>query len=107
MLSEQSIEKAVDWLRDNASSAASLRAKRVYAEEYRKSLKAILMKESGEESAAAKEMWAYAHPKYQAHLKHMAECVQADEENRAMVGAARIRIEAWQTMSANQRAVRL
>ena len=45
MILDADIEKAVDWLRDNAEDAAKSKAYRVYLEEYRKSLKAIIMAE--------------------------------------------------------------
>ena len=35
-ISEKDVEKAVDWLRDNADSCAKARATRIYLEEYRK-----------------------------------------------------------------------
>ena len=44
ILSDDEIQKAVDWLRDNADESAKCRAERIYIEEYRKSLKALLMK---------------------------------------------------------------
>ena len=43
-ISEDDVQKAVDWLRDNAEACAKARATRIYLEEYRKSIKALLMK---------------------------------------------------------------
>ena len=42
-ISEEDVQKAVDWLRDNAEACAKARPTRIYLEEYRKSIKALLM----------------------------------------------------------------
>ena len=44
MITDDEIEKAVDWLKENAKSSANSRATRIYLEEYRKSLKALIKK---------------------------------------------------------------
>ena len=45
MITEEEVEKAIDYLRDTAVDAAQARADRIYLEEYRKSLKAMIMSE--------------------------------------------------------------
>ena len=72
-ISEEDVEKAVDWLRDNADSCAKARATRIYLEEYRKSLKALLMSKYPDMSVSAQEREAYAHQDYQSHLMKMKE----------------------------------
>ena len=47
--------KAVDYIIANAKKFAKAKAERVYLEEYRKSLKAILMKQSMESAIGAQE----------------------------------------------------
>ena len=44
MITDLEIEKAVDYLRDNATKAAQARANRIYLEEYRKTIKAEIMR---------------------------------------------------------------
>lgn len=107
MITDADIESATAWLLSNAAKAAEYRAERVYAEEYRKSLKAILMNECNLKTAAAKEAWAYAHDRYIAHLGELKTAVFNDEKNRAERAAASMKIEAWRTQSSNARAVRL
>ena len=70
-MSEREIDpnKAVDFIRDNGKKFAQAKADRIYLEEYRKSLKALLMKRSGENAVNAQEREAYAHPEYQELLK--------------------------------------
>jgi len=61
MIQDSEIEKALDWLRDHADHVANTRAERVFCEEYRKSLKAIIASDSNEKSEIAKERYAYSH----------------------------------------------
>ena len=49
------MQKAVDWLRDNAEACAKARATRIYLEEYRKSIKALLMSKYQDLSVSAQE----------------------------------------------------
>ena len=79
MIEDEAVEKAADWLISNAPEAGRLRGDRVHAEEYRKSLKAILASQSPE----------------------------TDEVNRARRVSAQMRIEIWRTQNANNRSVKL
>ena len=107
MISEQEIEEAVDFLHRNSNEAARVRAERMYCEEFRKSLKAILMGEHLGQAVNAQEREAYAHPRYLEHLGEMKKAVFEDEKNRALRSSAEIKIEAWRTQQANVRAVKL
>lgn len=107
MIDEAAIEKLVEDLLNNSGKAGELRGERVYAEEYRKSLKAILASQSNESSEAAKERAAYKHQKYLDHLEELKKAVTADEGNRAWRAGAEIAIESWRTMEANKRSVKL
>lgn len=107
-ISEGEIDKALDYLRDNATAAAQARAERAYVEEYRKVLKAQLMKEhnakDGGIAIAAQEREAYADPRYVRHLDALRDAVKADETHRFMMAAAQAKIEAWRSQEANIRA---
>jgi hypothetical protein len=103
MITDDQAERAADWLRENARLAGVCRSERVYCEEFRKSLKAILMAEAPGKTAGDREAWAYAHERYQAHLRKLREAVLADEENRATREAAVMKIEVWRTQSSNLR----
>ena len=64
---------AVDFILKNAPSFAKAKAQRVYLEEFRKSKKALLMKDAlakGIEAANAQEREAYADPEYLQHSQH-------------------------------------
>ena len=103
MISDESAEKASDFLRDNAEEAGRLRGARIYAEEYRKHLKAILMTEIAEQPIGAQERHAYAHVRYADHLNNMRDAVIKGETNKALREAAVMRIETWRSWSANVR----
>ena len=103
-ISDEEIDKALDYLRDNARDAAQARANRVYVEEYRKVVKAQLMKEHGSMSAVLQEREAYSDPRYVQHLEAIKQAVEIDEGHRFLRAAADAKIGAWQTQSANGRA---
>lgn len=104
MISDDEIERAVHWLRDNAEEAAQAKAERVYMEEYRKTVKATLMSEVNEKPIGAQEAFAYAHKHYFDHLIALKEAVKRDEHFRFLREAAQAKIEAWRTQSSNLRA---
>jgi hypothetical protein len=85
--------RAVDYIRDNGQFYAKAKADRIYMEEYRKSLKAILMKRSMETAVNAQEREAYSHPEYLDLLKGLREAVEAEEKLRWDMVAAQARVE--------------
>ncbi len=103
MITDEEISKALDYLRDSAPKAAKARAERIYVEEYRKTMKAQLMKEHAGEALGAQEREAYADPRYLEHLQAIREAVREDEHLRFMRVAAEAKIEAWRSMCANNR----
>lgn len=108
MISDDEAEKAVDFLRDNAIEAAQARADRIYVEQFRKTVKANLMREfdAGNTSIAAQERDAYSDPRYLAQLDAIQEAVFRDEKCRFLREAAMAKLEAWRTLSANTRDAR-
>ncbi len=105
MIEDSDIEKAVDYLRDNAGKAAKARAERAYMEEYRKTVKAQIMREHDDLALGAQEREAYADARYKQHLEAMREAIEKDEYHRWMQSAADAKIEAWRTMCSNQRSI--
>ena len=98
--------KAIDYIVANAPKYAKAKAERIYLEEFRKTKKAILMKDAmqmGYESAAAQEREAYAHPEYQELLKGLAVAIEEEETLKWMLTAAQMKSEIWRTESANER----
>lgn len=104
MISQDDVENAVDYLRDNARSAGQARANRIYLDEYRKVVKAQIMREHISDALGTQERNAYADPRYKTHLEALKEAVERDEYHRWMMVAAEAKIEAWRTQQANARA---
>lgn len=104
-MSEKNINPndAVDYILKNAPKFAKAKAERVYIEEYRKSLKAILMKRSLENAIGAQEREAYAHPEYIELLEGLKEATEVEEKLRWDMVAAQARIEIWRSQEASNR----
>ena len=105
-ISEEDVEKALDWLRDNSEPAAKARAESIYVREYRKTMKAQIMGEHVEKPLAAQEREAYADPRYVAYLDVIRTAIAIDEELQFLRAAAEAKIRAWQTMCSNERGPR-
>ena len=95
--------KAIDFIIINGKKAAKAKANRTYMDEYRKSLKAILMKRSHENSVNAQEREAYSNPEYIQHLRAIEEAIEIEEELRWQMIAAQARIEVWRSQEATNR----
>lgn len=97
---------AVDYILKNREAYAQAKAKRVYLEEFRKSKKALLMKEAlikGIEAANAQEREAYAHEEYVELLAGLAAAIEREETLKWGMEAARMRCDIWRTEQANER----
>lgn len=103
MISDDDAELALKFLKESAKAYAKAKAERIYLDEFRKSKKAILMKQSGDQSAAAQERDAYAHPEYQELLLGLKAAVEEEENLRWKIASAELQISIWQTQSANSR----
>lgn len=96
--------KAIDFIFENGKKFAKAKADRIYLEEYRKSLKAILMKRSMETAIGAQEREAYAHEEYRQLLEGLKVAVEAEEELRWALVAAQARVEVWRSQESSKRA---
>lgn len=98
---------AVDYMIAKSGEYAQAKANRIYCEEFRKTLKAELMKEamaSKFDAVNAQEREAYAHRDYKQHLLALKESVEQEERLRWMLIAAQARIEVWRSQEASNRA---
>jgi len=89
--------KAIQYLIDTAPLYAKAKADRMYLEEYRKSIKAQLMSQSGTEVLGKQETFAYAHQDYVGILEGIRQAVEKEENYRWLMTAAQARIEVWRT----------
>lgn len=100
-------EERLQAIRDCAKKYAKAKADRVYLEHFRKSKRAMLMKQAevdGERTGVAQEREAYADQEYIDLLKGL----QAATETEALMywelRITEMQFEAWRTRQANQRA---
>jgi len=96
---------ALDFIRDNATRLAQAKANRVYLDEFRKTLKARLMKSSGQEAIGAQEREAYAHDSYAQHLLALQAAVEEEEALRWLMVAAQAKVDVWRSLNASNRAI--
>ncbi|WP_229520065.1 hypothetical protein [Massilia oculi] len=105
--SEINIFRSLDFIRDNAPAYAKAKSERVYLEEFRKSKKALLMRDAeiaGHKSAVSQEREAYADPAYMQLLDGLRVAVEQEEALKWLIVGAQAKIEVWRTIEANRRA---
>lgn len=95
--------QAVDFILKNAKLFAKAKSDRIYLEEFRKSKKALLMKDSLETTSAAQERDAYAHEEYRELLLGLKQAVEVEEQLRWTLIAAQARVEIWRSQEASNR----
>jgi len=103
MITEADIERALDWMRDNAEKMAKAKADRVTVENYKSVVKAECMTEHISEPVNAQERYAYSSPRYKKHLEDIRTAIELDEKLKFLYEAAQVKISYWQTWSKNQR----
>ena len=98
--------KAVEFIIENSAKYAEAKAKRIYISEFRKSKKALLMKEAmlnKVDAANAQEREAYSNQEYIDLLDGLAAAIEEEERLSWMLEAAKLKIEIWKTESFNNR----
>jgi hypothetical protein len=98
--------KAIDYIIHNASRYAQAKANRIFIEEFRKSKKALLMKDAlarGYEAVNAQEREAYSDPEYLEVLRGIKDATAEEEELRWKLEAAKMRVDVWRTEQATAR----
>lgn len=102
-MNDESLEKALCFIRDKAGELAEAKANRVYLEQFRKSKKAILFSQSSAKTMAEKENYAYSHSEYLDVLNGLREAVAIEEKLKFQMVAAQLKIEVWRSKNANNR----
>ncbi len=94
---------SINYIIENSGKFAEAKANRVHIEEFRKSKKALLMKQSKEKSSVAQERDAYAHDEYIALLEGLKAAVEEEERLKWMITSAQMSVEVWRTLEASNR----
>lgn len=106
MITDEQVEKALDYLRDTAKEAAVARSQAKTLDKYLGVVEAKgkAMATGDGMSNAASQDWARSSEDYKQALDAWSEAVRKDCEFTMLREAAGARIEAWRTMSSNERA---
>ena len=107
LVSDTDVERALDWLRDNAGEIGEAKRRAVKADHMLKHIRALAMKHSGEQSAAAQEREALASVEYLTAIDDTAKAAGEYETMKALREAAALKIETWRSASANYRAMKI
>ena len=102
-ISIEQVEKALDFIRDNAKEIAHAKANRIYLEEFRKSKKALLFQQAPEGNIAERESFAYSHKDYMEVLDGIKQAVHEEERLRWLMIAAQAKIEVWRSLESSRR----
>lgn len=108
MSAHEAPHRAIEYILKHSKEYATAKSQRVYLEEFRKTKKALLMKDAlamGVEAANAQEREAYAHKEYQELLQGLAEAIEVEEHLKWNLEAARMRIDVWRSQEASNRLV--
>ena len=104
IITDDQVEQALDYLRDSAKKAAVARAQSRTLEKYLGVVEAQQKALTRGLSNASAQDHARSSPEYRAALDGWNEAVRVDCEFTMLREAASARIEAWRTMSSNERA---
>jgi hypothetical protein len=98
--------KAIEFILENAPKYAEAKAQRIYLEEFRKTKKALLMKDAmarGIDSGVAQEREAYAHYEYADLLKGLMIAIEVEETLKWKLTAAQMKADIWRSEQASER----
>ena len=95
-MAESNIEQSFHFMKVNADKYAKAKAQRVYLEQFRKSKKAILIREAeskGFKTGQERESYAYSHKDYLELLEGLRAAVETEESLRWKLTACREKID--------------
>lgn len=107
MITDEDVERALDWLRDQATAIGQAKEAAVRAEKMLGHHKALAMKLSGEAGVTAQEREALSSEDYVMAIERAAVSAGEYETMKALREAAALKIEAWRTMSSNYRSMKI
>lgn len=107
MITVEQIDADVTWLLSSAPDIAQARADMVVLEQGLKRVKAVAMSGHKALPISAQEREAYASEEYATALAGLREAIYRFERLRAERDARSARIEAWRSIEATRRSVKL
>lgn len=107
IVSDAEVEKALDWLRDCAAEIGIAKRDAVRSEYMVRHVKALAMKQHVDLPVSAQEREAYASDQYLTAIEQASVAAGEFEKLKSLREAASLKIEAWRSMGANYRAMKL
>lgn len=107
LVSDSDVEKALDWLRDNADEIGGAKEEAVRADHMLKHTKAIAMKQCGDIAVSAQMREAEASEQYLKAIDRASKAAGNLLKMQALREAAALKIEVWRSASANYRAMKI
>jgi hypothetical protein len=105
-ITEDEVDKALEWLRDNARELGAAKGRMIETNHMLKAVKAIEMKRHDGPVSKA-EMMALASDAYRQAIQDDVEATVAFETLRSLREAASAKIECWRSQEANLRSMKL
>ena len=107
IVTDDEVEKALDWLRDSAQAIGDAKARVVRAGHMIKHIEALETKMSEEKSVEARKADARCSLRYVSAMEEDAVAAGEFEKMKALREAAALKIESWRTESSNYRSMKL
>lgn len=107
IVTDEEVERALTWLRDNAVEIGAAKAQVRRKEALVQSTEAILTAMSDAKSADARKMEARANPKWMEAIEEECAAIAEFEKLRALREAAALKIDAWRSEQANYRGMKI
>lgn len=98
----------LEKMREVIPKYSKAKAERIYIEQFRKSKKALLMRDQHALSLktnAERESYAYSHKEYLELLTGLREAVEIEERYRWTLENLRIEVDVWRSREASKRAM--
>ncbi len=105
LITDESVQRSLDYLRDSAEEAAVARSQAKTLEKYLGVVEAEQKARNAYKSNAAAQDAARASNEYKQAIEAWKEAIRRDCEFSMLREAASARIEAWRSWSANNRAM--
>ena len=107
IVTDEELEKALDWLRDSAMEMGRVKARYVKAQKMTEHTEAIMFLKSDQSSDMKRRADARSNARYLECIVEEAEAAGELEKMKALREAAALRIETWRSEQANYRALKL
>ena len=105
LISEEEIDKALNFLRDNSPKIGKLKAEMEYLQEFSKVILAEEMAKSADKPVNAQERDARASERFKLNLEAIRTATEEYITLYYLMKAADTKISAWQTIQATERAL--